>query len=129
MCTLIPTIPKLYEVLTATVKDLLSAQDELGRISSYAVSHEFDGWDLWGRKYVLLGMQYYLEICQDEEFKETIVKSMCRQVDYLISKIGDPEDGKILITKSDPALAGLKFRINSGADCTIVQAYKGEKIL
>ena len=42
--------PKLYEVLTATVKDLLSAQDELGRISSYAVSHEFDGWDLWGRK-------------------------------------------------------------------------------
>ena len=63
--------PKLYEVLTATVKDLLSAQDELGRISSYAVSHEFDGWDLWGRKYVLLGMQYYLEICQDEEFKET----------------------------------------------------------
>ena len=39
--------PRLYEVLTATVKDLLSAQDELGRISSYAVSHEFDGWDLW----------------------------------------------------------------------------------
>ena len=26
--------PRLYEVLTATVKDLLSAQDELGRISS-----------------------------------------------------------------------------------------------
>ena len=54
--------PKLYEVLTDTVKDLLSAQDDLGRISSYAVNHEFDGWDLWGRKYVLLGMQYYLEM-------------------------------------------------------------------
>ncbi len=99
--------PRLYEVLTATVKDLLSAQDELGRISSYAVSHEFDGWDLWGRKYVLLGMQYYLEICQDEEFKETIVKSMCRQVDYLISKIGDPKDGKILITRATRHWRGL----------------------
>ena len=52
-------------------------------------------------------MQYYLEICQDEEFKETIVKSMCRQVDYLISKIGDPEDGKILITKATRHWRGL----------------------
>ena len=56
---------------------------------------------------MLLGMQYYLEICQDEEFKETIVKSMCRQVDYLISKIGDPEDGKILITKATRHWRGL----------------------
>ena len=74
-------------------------------------------------------MQYYLEICQDEEFKETIVKSMCHQVDYLISKIGDPKDGKILITRATRHWRGFKFRINSGADCTIVQAYKGEKIL
>ena len=99
--------PKLYEVLTDTVKDLLSAQDDLGRISSYAVNHEFDGWDLWGRKYVLLGMQYYLEICEDAEFQKTIVRSMCRQVDYLISKIGDPKEGKILITKATRHWRGL----------------------
>ncbi|MFQ9395759.1 MAG: hypothetical protein ACLR2E_19185 [Lachnospiraceae bacterium] len=75
--------------------------------SSYAVSHEFDGWDLWGRKYVLLGMQYYLEICQDEEFKETIVKSMCLPGGLSHFKIGDPEDGKILITKATRHWRGL----------------------
>ena len=38
----------LYQVLTDTVCDMLTAQDELGRISSYAQHHEFDGWDIWG---------------------------------------------------------------------------------
>lgn len=99
--------PQLYQALTDTIEDMLTAQDELGRISSYAVSHEFDGWDLWARKYVLLGMQYFMEICTDEELKDRITDSMCRQVDYLIEKIGDPQDGKILITKATRHWRGL----------------------
>lgn len=99
--------PQLYQVLTDTIEDILTAQDEFGRISSYAISHEFDGWDLWSRKYVLLGMQYFIEICTDEALKKRIVDSMCRQADYLIEKIGDPKDGKILITKATRHWRGL----------------------
>lgn len=99
--------PQLYQALTDTIEDMLTAQDELGRISSYAVSHEFDGWDLWARKYVLLGMQYFMEICTDEDLKKRITDSMCRQVDYLIEKIGDPKDGKIQITKATRHWRGL----------------------
>lgn len=99
--------PKLYEMLTETIEDILSAQDENGRISSYAVDHEFDAWDIWGRKYVLLGMQYFLEICTDEDLASKIVDSMCRQVDYMISKIGRKSDGKIVITKATRHWRGL----------------------
>ena len=99
--------PKLYQVLTDAVKDILTTQDDLGRISSYAVNHEFDGWDIWSRKYVLLGMEYYLEICKDEALRAQIVESMCRQVDYIMTKIGDPEDGKLLITKATRHWRGL----------------------
>ena len=99
--------PKLYQVLTEAVKDILTTQDNLGRISSYAVNHEFDGWDIWSRKYVLLGMEYYLEICKDEALRAQIVESMCRQVDYIMTKIGDPEDGKLLITKATRHWRGL----------------------
>ena len=99
--------PKLYQVLTDTIKDMLTAEDELGRISTYAVNHEFDAWDLWGRKYVLLGMQYYLEICKDEALKAEVIACMCRQVDYLISKIGLPEEGKLLITRATRHWRGL----------------------
>lgn len=99
--------PKLYQVLTDTVEDMLSAQDDLGRISSYAVNHEFDAWDIWARKYVLLGMQYFLEICRDEELAKKVIASMCRQVDYIMTKIGEPEEGKLLITKATRHWRGL----------------------
>ena len=86
---------------------MMSAQDEYGRISSYGRNHEFEAWDLWGRKYVLLGMQYYLEICRDEKISAQIVEGMCRQVDYIMTKIGEPEEGKILITKATRHWRGL----------------------
>ena len=99
--------PKLYEVLKETIFDILSAQDEKGRISSYAIDHEFDAWDIWGRKYVLLGMQYFLEICQDEDLATKIIDSMRRQVDYMMSKIGRQRDGEIVITKATRHWRGL----------------------
>jgi len=99
--------PALYEILTQTVKDMAASQDELGRISSYAENHEFDGWDIWSRKYVLLGMQYFLEICTDEEFSARIIDSMKKQVDYIISKIGPAEDGKKPITMATRHWRGL----------------------
>ena len=99
--------PKLYQVLVDTIEDMMSAQDEFGRISSYAVNHEFEAWDIWSRKYVLLGMQYFLEICKDKAFAEKITACMCRQVDYIMSRIGVPEEGKILITKATRHWRGL----------------------
>ncbi|MDD7739346.1 MAG: glycoside hydrolase family 127 protein [Fusicatenibacter sp.] len=97
----------LYEELEKTILDMLSAQAENGRISSYGVNHEFEAWDLWGRKYVLLGMQYFLEICTDQKLSERIVESMCRQVDYIMDSVGNPETGKMLITKATHNWRGL----------------------
>lgn len=98
---------ELYQVLTDTIRDMLTAQEENGRISSYGIDHEFEGWDIWSRKYVLLGMQYYLEVCADEALRCALVQSMCRQVDYIMTKIGDPAEGKILITKAARHWRGL----------------------
>ncbi len=97
---------KLYEVLTKTVYDMLASADNDGRISSYAKSHEFEAWDIWCRKYVLLGMQYFMEICRDDELKKKLTESMCAQADYIMSKVGDGE-GKIQITKATRHWRGL----------------------
>ncbi len=99
--------PELYHVMTETVRDILTAEDELGRISSYKVESEFRGWDVWCRKYVLLGLQYYAEICTDEALKIEIVESMCRQADYLISKLGPKSEGKLPITLASSTWRGL----------------------
>ena len=51
---------KLYEAITESVLDMLTAQDDCGRWSTYGFEREFNGWDMWARKYVMLGFTYYL---------------------------------------------------------------------
>ena len=94
---------RLYKILENSVKDMLSTAKG-GRISSYNTEHEFQGWDLWSRKYVLLGMQYFLEICEDPELAAKITDSMKGQVDYIIEFLGD---GKTPITATSEFWRGL----------------------
>ena len=99
--------PVLYKELTKTVSDMMDSADEKGRISCYPVDREFGGWDIWERNYVLLGMQYFLEICTDESFSKKVIESMCGQVDCIMEKIGDPDEGKIKITSATRHWRGL----------------------
>ncbi len=88
----------LYEVMTETVIDMLSAQDDLGRFSTYSVEKEFDGWDIWGRKYILLAMLHYHEICRDESLREQILQACSDHAHYIIDHIGPEDEGKKNIT-------------------------------
>ena len=98
---------KLYEVLAKAVRDLMATQDDLGRIATYSVQAEFNGWDVWGRKYVMLGFQHFIDICDDEAFKKEIIECMCRHADYIISKVGYEEDGKKLLYNCSAHLKGI----------------------
>ena len=99
--------PSLYDMMVETVEELMSTKDSLGRISTYSVEKEFQGWDMWGRKYVLLGLQYFVDICPDEKLKERVVSVMCENLDYIISKVGPAEEGKKPITQTSHFWQGL----------------------
>lgn len=81
----------LYRVLENAVRYLLSCKEENGRISSYDKENEFTGWDMWCRKYVMLGSQYFYEICKDEQLKENIVSTLSEHLDYIIDHVGEGE--------------------------------------
>ena len=98
---------ELYSVLTETVMDMLSAQQSNGEFSTYLAENEFSKWDIWGRKYVLLGFEYYLEICRDEVLADRIVTALCQHADYIMQHVGNPDEGKILITKACDSWLGL----------------------
>lgn len=95
---------ELYAVLEETVRDMLSVQDAHGRITTYAVSHELHGWDLWGRKYVMLGMEYFLEFCRDDALSAAILESLCNQMDAILGKAGP---GKTPICEASELYRGL----------------------
>ena len=79
---------KLYDLLTKIAEEMLTTQDDLGRFSSYSVEKEFIGWDMWSRKYVLLGYLHYLEICRDENLKNRIMAALEKHLDYVVDHIG-----------------------------------------
>ncbi len=109
---------ELYGILYDTVKGLLATQDDEGRITTYTKETEFHGWDMWTRKYVLVGCLYFYEICKDDTFKVTILNALQRHVDYLIEKIGE---GKISILDTSHWYGGLN---SSSILEPIVELYK-----
>jgi len=95
---------QLYKILENTVEDMIENADENGRLSTYSISKEFDGWDIWSRKYVLLGFLYFHEICVDEEMKSRVVATMRGHLDYIIAHIGND---KINICDTSPVWQGV----------------------
>lgn len=90
---------ELYDVLVKAVEKILAAREENGRISTYTVETEFNGWDMWCRKYALTGLQHFYRICKDGDLKARIIAAMKGHADYIISKIGNGE-GKKSITET-----------------------------
>ncbi len=93
-----------YRIIEGSVRDMLTTQDEFGRFSTYELENEFKSWDMWGRKYVLLGFMYFLEICRDDELAKAIIEALCRHADYILEQVGED---KIPITKTSAAWQGL----------------------
>lgn len=96
----------LYRVLEDTVLDLLSAQREDGRFSTYPAEKQLFGWDMWGRKYVLTGMLHFVRICQDETLKARILTALCRHADAILATVGEGE-GKVAITATSTFWGGV----------------------
>ena len=96
----------LYQILTESVVDMMSVAEEDGRVSSFTRECEFDAWDLWCRKYVILACEYYLDICKDESLKGQIITFISRSTDYVIERIGDGE-GQKKITRASRSWYGV----------------------
>ena len=53
---------RLEQLIRNSVEDLLSTQTDDGCISSYPEDQQLEGWDIWGRKYVMLGLIRYYDL-------------------------------------------------------------------
>ena len=95
---------RLYALMERTVRDLLSTADDAGRIATYPPEHELVGWDVWCRKYVLVGCLYFYDICRDDALKAEILAAMDRHLTALEAKVGD---GKTSITDTSEWYGGM----------------------
>ena len=93
---------KLYRCLEKTVREMLDLEDERGYLTSYA-KDEYTGWDLWGRKYVLLALLEFYEIGKDPALRRRILRSFERETDQIFQHVGS---GKISIVDTGLASIG-----------------------
>ena len=63
----------LRKALDGTVTDIVRAADGTGCISSYPAAKQMQDWDIWGRKYVAVGLaDYCLEVRNDPKAVEAL---------------------------------------------------------
>ncbi|MFA5814518.1 MAG: beta-L-arabinofuranosidase domain-containing protein [Bacteroidales bacterium] len=95
-------------ILDKAVSELLKAQDADGRLSSYSKAQEFGFWDIWGRKYALLGLMAHY----DQTGDKASLKAACRAADALIDIAGP---GKKKLTET-----GLRI-LGSLSSCSVLE--------
>lgn len=69
------------QILRSAVQRILETQEPSGRISASAT--DFTVWDLWGRKYILLGLLAYYDITQDRQVLSAAVNMLDNLIDTL----------------------------------------------
>ena len=81
---------ELKKMLRTTVQNIMAIQSADGCVSSYPAELQLKGWDVWGRKYVLLALLRYYEMLDSDP---AVLKCCCRIADHLMAQVG-PEEGK-----------------------------------
>ncbi len=75
--------PKLKTALDKAVAGLLQTQTPDGYIGNYADANHLQSWDIWGRKYCMLGLLAYYDITNDKKSLEAAKKV----ADHLIGEL------------------------------------------
>ncbi|MFV0590047.1 MAG: glycoside hydrolase family 127 protein [Draconibacterium sp.] len=75
---------ELMNSMKTAVDGLLETQLENGYIGNYAPENQLTQWDIWGRKYSMLGLIRYYEITQDKK----ALKAAQKVADNLLTQVG-----------------------------------------
>ncbi|MCE5344661.1 MAG: glycoside hydrolase family 127 protein [Bacteroidales bacterium] len=84
--------PQLKQVLDNAVNGLISTQTSDGYIGNYTDERQLESWDIWGRKYCMLGLLAYYDISKDKN----ALTAAAKEADYLMKELSDR---KVLIVK------------------------------
>ena len=75
--------PELKTTLSNAVEGLIATQTPEGYIGNYAPESRLNAWDIWGRKYVMLGLIAYYDITGDEK----ALGAAAKEADFLMKEL------------------------------------------
>lgn len=84
---------ELYNKIAKSVADIIATQTPDGYIGNYPPENQMKEWDIWGRKYTMLGLLSWYELTGDRK----ALDAAAGVADHLISQIG-PDKKNIVLT-------------------------------
>lgn len=75
--------PKLQATIDRAVSQLLATQTADGYIGNYREENRLEEWDIWGRKYVMLGLLAYHDITNEQK----VLAAVQKVADHLIREV------------------------------------------
>lgn len=78
--------PKLKNVLDQAVTELIATQTPDGYIGNYNEASQLQQWDIWGRKYCMLGLLAYYDLTKDNKSLQAARKLADNLMKELIDK-------------------------------------------
>lgn len=85
--------PELYQIIKNAAEALMKTQTPDGYIGNYAPDAQLKQWDVWGRKYTILGLVAWYDLSGDKN----ALTSACRVADHLMTQVGP---GKVNIVST-----------------------------
>jgi hypothetical protein len=85
--------PELYQIIKNAAEALMKTQTPDGYIGNYAPDAQLKQWDVWGRKYTILGLVAWYDLSGDKN----ALASACRVADHLMTQVGP---GKVNIVST-----------------------------
>lgn len=77
--------PELYEIIRQSAEAMMATQTPDGYIGNYRDDSHLKQWDVWGRKYTMLGLVAWYDLSGDKK----ALKSACGVLDHLMSEVGE----------------------------------------
>ncbi|HVU58645.1 MAG TPA: beta-L-arabinofuranosidase domain-containing protein [Puia sp.] len=87
--------PGLKQELDRTVADLIATQTTDGYIGNYKEDRRLEQWDIWGRKYCMLGLLAWYDVTHDKK----CLQAASRLADNLITELAEKK--AILVKKGN----------------------------
>lgn len=127
--------PKLYDKIAYAANGLLQTQMSDGYIGNYSEEAQLEQWDIWGRKYSLLGLLGYYDLSGNEKALTGAKKLM----DHLLTQVGPRhrnlmETGNYRGMPSSSILEPVMYLYNKTGEtryldfaCYIVEQWETEK--
>ncbi len=92
--------PEIKAILETATQKLIETQTSDGYIGNYHNDAHLQNWDIWGRKYCLLGLLGHYDITGDT----AALDSACKLADHLMTEVG-PGKADIVMTGNHRGMA------------------------